>query len=231
MKRNVRILQLIEGAGAATGTAVIIDAFRAFSLEAYLFAGGAKEIYPIGDVKIAYGMKEKNPDAILAGERGGKILEGFDLGNTPSDAVKMDVQNKTVIHTTSAGTQGVANAVFADEILGASLVNARATAEYLLKTGKQDISLVCMGLAGREETEEDTLCARYIKAILEGEEATLDMPTELDSLRYTSGAKFFDPSQSDAFPTEDFFLCTALDRFDFVMRYDRNTGKMQKLTL
>jgi hypothetical protein len=59
----------------------------------------------------------------------------------------------------------------------------------------------------------------------------MDMPSELDSLRYSSGAKFFDPSQSDAFPTEDFFLCTALDRFDFVMRYDRNTGKMQKLTL
>ena len=83
MKRSVRILQLIEGAKAATGTAVIIDAFRAFSLEAYLFAGGAKEIYPIGDAKIAYRMKEETPDAILAGERGGKV-EGVILNSSAS---------------------------------------------------------------------------------------------------------------------------------------------------
>lgn len=226
---NIRILQLIDGAKAASGTAVIIDVFRAFSLEAYLLAGGAKDIYPIGDAAVAYRMKKENPQAILAGERHGKILEGFDLGNAPSDAVKLDVKGKTVVHTTSAGTQGVANATGADEILGASLVNARATAQYLLRTGKTDISLVCMGWEGASETEEDTLCARYIKAILEGDEASLDMPAEIESLRFTSGAKFFDEKQNDVFPREDFFLCTACDRFDFAMRYDRKTGKMEKV--
>ena len=228
---RVRILQLIEGAKAASGTAVIIDVFRAFTLEAYLFAGGAKEIYPIGEVNEAYRRKRENPDVILAGERHGKILEGFDLGNAPSDAILLDVRGKTVVHTTSAGTQGVANARDADEILGASLVNARATAEYLRKMGREDISLVCMGLEGVAETEEDTLCARYIKAILEGREAELSMQEEIEALRYTSGAKFFDEAQADVFPREDFFLSTACDHFDFVMRLDPETGKMEKITL
>ena len=126
---NIEILQLIDGAKAARGLTVVIDVFRAFSLEAYLLANGADRIIPVGDVDLAYRLKKENPDYILAGERHGKILPGFDMGNSPSQMSTVDVAGKTVVHTTSAGTQGIANAVFADEILGGSLVNARATAE------------------------------------------------------------------------------------------------------
>lgn len=213
---EINILQLIDGARAAKGLTVIIDVFRAFSLEAYLFASGVSKIIPIGDVDIAYKLKAEDPSFILAGERGGRIMEGFDLGNAPSDVSKLSVKDKTVVHTTSAGTQGIANAIYADEILGASLVNARATAEYILKSGAERVSLVCMGLAGVEETDEDTLCARYIKGILENE--TLNMTAEIESLKHTSGAKFFDKSQADVFPEEDFYLCTSVDKFDFAMR-------------
>ena len=213
---NIRILQLLEGARAATGTTVIIDVFRAFSVEAYFFSQGARVIYPVGDSGLAYRLKQDDPSAILAGERGGKIMPGFDVGNSPSELLKLDCAGKTVVHTTSAGTQGIANAENAKEILGCSLVNAAATAEYLRRSGAEDISLVCMGLAAKKETEEDTLCARYIRALLLGE--ALDMPKEIESLRYTSGAKFFDPAQQDAFPEPDFALCTALDRFPFAMR-------------
>ena len=224
---NLRILQLLEGARAATGTTVIIDVFRAFSVEAYFFSQGARVIYPIGNSDLAYRLKRDDPSAILAGERGGKIMPGFDVGNSPSGLLKLDCAGKTVVHTTSAGTQGIANAVNAEEILGCSLVNAAATAEYLRRSGSEDISLVCMGLAAEEETEEDTLCARYIRALLLGE--TLDMPKEIESLRYTSGAKFFDPARQDAFPMPDFALCTALDRFPFAMRLKKQSDGIHRM--
>ena len=224
---NIRILQLLEGARAATGTTVIIDVFRAFSVEAYFFSAGAKVIYPVGDSAIAYRLKAQDPTAILAGERGGKIMPGFDVGNSPSELLKLDCAGKTVVHTTSAGTQGIANAVNAGEILGCGLVNAAATAEYIRKSGAKDVSLVCMGLAAKEETEEDTLCARYIRALLLGE--TLDMPKEIDALRYTSGAKFFDPAQQDAFPQPDFALCTELDRFPFALRLKKEPGGIDRM--
>ena len=73
-----------------------------------------------------------------------------------------------------------------------------------------------MGLMAKAETEEDTLCANYIKAILEGRE--IDMPSEIEKLKVTSGAKFFDEAQNDVFPREDFFMCTEVDKFPFVMR-------------
>lgn len=225
---NIRILQLIEGAKAARGITVVIDVFRAFSLEAYMFASGVEAIYPIGDVNKAYAMKAENPDWILAGERGGAILPGFDTGNAPSELYKLDLAGKTVVHTTSAGTQGVANAAEATELLGAGLVNAKATAEYIRSTGADEVSLVCMGLEAKEPTEEDTLCARYIKAILEGNEDEIDMPAEIENLKVTSGAKFFDEKQNKVFPRPDFFMCTEVDKFDFAICYNRESGKMSK---
>lgn len=213
---KIEILQLIEGARAARGLTVIIDVFRAFSLEAYLLAGGAEKIIPVGDVELAYRLKKEHPEFVLAGERQGKILPGFDTGNSPSQLTGVDVMGKTVVHTTSAGTQGIANAVHADEILGASLVNAKATADYIRKSGAETVSLICMGLAGIEPTDEDTLCARYIKCLLENE--PLDLAGEIEGLKQTSGAKFFDPGQQDVFPKKDFALCVDADRFNFVLK-------------
>ena len=215
---EIEILQLLDGARQAKGLTVIIDVFRAFSVEAYFFANGAEKIFPIADIEIAYRLKQKNPEVILAGERGGKILPGFDVGNSPSELIKLPIHGKTVVHTTSAGTQGVANAISADEILGAALVNAKATAKYIKQRGIENVSLVCMGLEAVAETEEDTLCARYVKALLEGTESTLNMPEEIEKLKHTSGAKFFNAMQNTVFPEKDFYMCTQVDKFDFVMK-------------
>jgi len=228
---DIKILQLIDGARAARGITVIIDVFRAFSLEAYMLAAGAECIYPIGEVEKAYKMKKEHPDWILAGERGGAILPGFDTGNAPSELYKLALDGKTVVHTTSAGTQGVSNATGASEILGAALVNARATAAYIKSVGADTVSLVCMGLEAKKPTEEDTLCAQYIKAILEGTEEKLDLKAAIETLKTTSGKKFFDEDQKDVFPRADFFLCTDVDKFDFAIRYDTKTGRMLKITV
>ncbi|MBQ4087097.1 MAG: 2-phosphosulfolactate phosphatase [Clostridia bacterium] len=216
---NIQVLQLIEGAKQARGITVIIDVFRAFSVEAYCFSQGAEKTIPIGDIDFAYKLKEENPDIILAGERRGKIMPGFDTGNSPSELKNIDVRGKTVVHTTSAGTKGIANAKQADEILGASLVNAAATARYIKNSGASEVSLVCMGLEALSETEEDTLCANYIKSLLEG--THIDMEQEIESLKTTSGAKFFDKAQNDIFPEADFAMCTELNKFNFVMRLKR----------
>ena len=54
---KINILQLLQGAKKATGIVVIIDVFRAFSLEAYLIHQNAKEIIPVGKKEIAYEYK------------------------------------------------------------------------------------------------------------------------------------------------------------------------------
>lgn len=222
---NIQILHMVEGAKAARGLTVIIDVFRAFTVETYLMRNHAERIIPVGDVQFAYDYKKEHPDTILCGERGGVIIDGFDFGNSPSQLEHVDLTGKTVIHTTSAGTQGIANASGADEIITGSLVNARAIVKYIKGKNPAEVSLVCMGLMAKAQTEEDNLCAAYIKSLLEN----TPMPNiyeEMDKLKQTSGAKFFDPAQQNVFPERDFHLCVQLNSVDFVLRLteDPSTG-------
>lgn len=80
---NIRILKTIEGAKEAEGLAVMIDVFRAFSLECYLFAAGARRIYPVGDMEQARAVAAVHGDCILAGEEGDARAEGCTYGDSP----------------------------------------------------------------------------------------------------------------------------------------------------
>lgn len=165
---KVQILQLIQGAKNAVGLTVIIDVFRAFSVACYLFDNGAAAVIPVGEMDEAYRLKKENPDFILMGERDGMKQDGFHYGNSPDEIRKVDFTGKTIIHTTSAGTQGIVHAEGADEIITGSLVNAGAVAQYILQRNPGEVSLVCMGNAGKAEAEEDTFCAEYIQNLLAG---------------------------------------------------------------
>ena len=184
---KISVLKLKDGARHARGTTVIIDVFRAFSVEAYLFAMGVAEIVPVGEQKTAEELKKADGSVVLIGERNGIKIDGFDYGNSPSQILKGDLEGKKVVHTTSAGTQGIVNAVNADEILVCGLVNARATAEYIKEKNPEEVSLVAMGLNGVTPTQEDDLCAEYIKSILEGNEMP-DIAQRVAGLQQHGGA-------------------------------------------
>lgn len=221
---NIRVLHMIEGAKQATGCAVIIDVFRAFSVEVYLMNNGAGKIIPVGDKQIAYDLKKENDNFILIGERHGVILPGFDYGNSPSQIENVDFSNRIVVHTTSAGTQGIANAKNADVIITGSLVNARAIARFIKQNNFEEVSLVCMGLEAIQQTEEDNLCARYIKDLLEENDVSY-INDEIEKLKFSSGSKFFDKSQQSVFPERDFYLCTKVDRFNFILKVNRDENE------
>jgi len=219
-KMEIEILQMIEGAKRARGLTVIIDVFRAFSLECYLKAANADRLLPVGSKETAYALKEAHPDYVLVGERHGVILPGFDYGNSPSQTEGIDFTGKTLVHTTSAGTQGIVNAAGADEIITGSLVNAKAIARYIQKKDCRHVSLVCMGLEGMTPSPEDDLCGRYIRSILEGR--PFHMEAELKELRKKDQAeKFFRPDTQHIFPKKDYWMCVDADRFDFVLKVEQ----------
>lgn len=212
---EVTIHQLIEGARQARGVAVIIDVFRAYSVECYGFAQGLRRIYPVGDMERAYQLKRQHPEFLLCGEREGRKQPGCDFGNSPLEITRHDLTGRTLIHTTSAGTQGLENATGADRLLAASLVNAAATAEYLRQLNPERVSLVCMGLACRRPTDEDTLCAQYIRALLLG--LPFDKAQAIETMRQGDGQRFFIPEDQQFAPREDFDLCVQFDRFPFAL--------------
>ena len=205
--------------------AVIIDVFRAFTVEPYIINNGAKKLIPVGDIEIAYDYKKKDENYILIGERSGRKQPGFDYGNSPSQIENIDFSGKTVVHTTSCGTQGIVRAVNADEIITGSLVNAKAIAKYIIDKNIEEVSLVSMCRPGEEPAEEDELCAKYIKSLLENEPMD-NMNEEIEKLKHTRGARFFDKTMQDVFPEKDFYLCTELNKFEFVLKVNKDNNGM-----
>ncbi|MBR2807285.1 MAG: 2-phosphosulfolactate phosphatase [Oscillospiraceae bacterium] len=225
MSRRIRLLSLVDGARKATGLTVVIDVFRAFSLEAYQYAKGAEEIVPVMTVEEAFEIKRADPGVILVGERGGVKCEGFDFGNSPSQLDGVDVSGKRIVHTTSAGTRGLLSVSGETELLTAAFVNARAVAEYIERSGADDVSIVAMGLGGKRKTDEDELCAAYIRSILEHDEIR-DIDKRLRKLKYTDGSKFFKAINQQVFPERDFWMSIERDIFDFVIKVEKNGEKL-----
>jgi len=219
---KIQILQLTEGAQNATGLAVIIDVLRAFTTACYVVANGAEKIIPVGDIENAYLLKEEHPQYVLMGEREGRIQAGFDHSNSPSEIMDLDFRGKTVIHTTSAGTQGLIAACKADHIITGSFVNAGAVVEYIKEKNPKTVSLVAMGTNGLIEAEEDSLCARYLEASLSNE--ILDLDRIIEQILKSEGAQKFKSSEKTWYPEQDLSICLELNKFDFVLKFERQEG-------
>lgn len=216
---ELKILQLADGARVATGITVIIDVFRAFSTACYAFEKGIERIYPVGDINLAYALKKANQEYLLVGERNEQKPKGFDFGNSPAQLLDARISAKTMVHTTSSGTQGIANALNADEIITGSFVNAGAIIRYIRQKQAKTVSLVCMGYACEYPTDEDTLCGEYIKNELEG--LPNNFKKMVETIKAGDGARFFAPEKQSWSPQKDFELCLDLNRFDFILKVER----------
>ncbi len=224
---NIEILQLTEGAKKAKGLTVVIDVFRAFTTACFIMNNSAEAIYPVGSVEEAFRLKDILPNCLLVGERNEVIVPGFDYGNSPANIEHTDFSGKNIVHTTSAGTQGIVNAVNADEIITAAFVNAPAVVRYIKKAAPENVSIVCMGKAALSPAEEDTWCAEYIRALLLGED--YDIKDRLLKLRELEGRRFFRPDNQEQCPERDFFLSTLVGIFDFVLRAEKTPQGLLRL--
>lgn len=209
----------VAGARAARGLTVVIDVFRAFSLAAHAFARGVRAIVPVADLDYARELKRLHPDWLLIGERYARPLPGFDSGNSPADLERFDLRERSLIHTTHSGTQGLTAARGADEVITGALVNAGAIVRYIQSRAPAVVTLVRMGKQAQQRCEEDDLCAQLLQQRLAGETPLIDdVPQRLRSA--DSAAMFFDPA-CDWAPQRDFELCTQVDAFDFVLQLER----------
>lgn len=204
----VRRLAGLDGAREATGAAVIIDVFRAFTTAAFAIAAGAREIVLVGDHEQALALKAADPTLFLTGEIGGRPIPGFDLGNSPSLIEGRDLDGRRVVQRTSSGTQCVVAAAAASEIVLGSLVIAGATMRYL--QGRELVSLVATD-TGRADAREDEICAAYLEALLLHGVAP---PPDIALVDHPGG-------WPDWFPRRDAELACLVDRFAFALPVTR----------
>lgn len=216
---RIRMLELLSGAAEATGTAVVIDVFRACSVVCHAFAAGAERIFPVDSLEEALALKAAHPEYVLAGERNCLKPAGFDCGNSPSEVRALDLAGKTLVHATSAGTRGLLAAMgSAGRVLTCSFANMSATAAAIAADAPETVSIVAMGRAGLAHAPEDKLCAMYLANILQ------DVPNAFEAipkfLRNAPSASIFF-GDTAIVPEEDFGLCLTLDAFDFYLEASR----------
>ncbi|WAM33995.1 2-phosphosulfolactate phosphatase family protein [Caldicellulosiruptor morganii] len=149
--------------------AIVIDLLRATSTMIWAISNGAKRIIPVEKVEEALLFKKLDESVLLGGERGGLKIDGFDLDNSPLSYKSEVVSGRTIVMTTTNGTRALKKAAGAKRIFPGSFINARKTAEYIIKEALcHDIHTISIVCAGTEEkfTLEDILCAGYFVHLL-----------------------------------------------------------------
>ena len=212
---EIRLTSLKEGARQAEGTAIIIDVFRAFTTSAVAFSRGAEKIILVAEIDEALELKRRFPGALCMGEVAGVRPEGFDLGNSPFELSGADVEGKTLIQSTRAGTVGVTAAEAAGHLYACSLVVASATANAILRAAPQLITIVAMGSWGNDRSDEDEVCGLYLRNVIQGREPNHDAVRGL-ILASRDSLNFDDPSQPQYHPM-DREIALKIDSFQFSM--------------
>jgi 2-phosphosulfolactate phosphatase len=214
---------LLEGAKAAQGVAVVVDVFRAFSCTPLLFSLGVRHAILVATPEEALNLKARDDGLILIGEVGGVPIEGFDLGNSPSQILRRGPEffkDRAVVQRTSAGVQGALAALeAADEVLLGSFMIARATAGYLLVRFPQVVSIIAMGVQLKEKAPEDEWCAQYLAHLLDG--TPYDHNQALREILFQETTQKFLRRDKAHFPPEDPLLCLQRDIYDFVLKVTR----------
>lgn len=162
----------------AGGTVVVIDVLRASTVIVHALAAGAREVIPCLEIEDARQVAARLPkgQAILGGERGGLPIEGFDLGNSPSEYTAERVAGKTVVFTTTNGTRAMQQCRQARRVLIGALVNASAIVEAV--AAEDQVHLMCAGTRG-EITREDVLVAGLLADRLLTTSPSSAMPAEM----------------------------------------------------
>lgn len=212
---------------------VVIDTLRATSSILTALESGCTAVIPVNSIEEAIFMKEclsiNSEQILIAGERDGIKVTGFDFGNSPLEFKEANLKDICLILSTSNGTRAIKNARQAEKILIASLLNSNAAARYLLQL-KADVVFACAGRLG-EFSLEDFLTAGAITYYLK---EMKQVQIQMDDMLFAS-ASLFNYVQNNVFDflinskhgkylqkldfEEDVEFCSRLDVVDKVPEY------------
>ena len=130
---------------------VIIDVLRATSAICTAFEHGVEKIIPVATVEEAQAYKQKG--FLVGAERNGLPLDGFDFGNSPFNYMGDHVKGKTIVLTTTNGTQAIEAAKDAYKVVIGSFLNMGALCSWLVSENK-NILLLCSGWKNKFNLED-----------------------------------------------------------------------------
>lgn len=211
-------------------TAIVFDVLRATSTIVTALASGFRRVIPVAEVNDAAKLARDN-GFVLAGERGGKKIQGFEHGNSPLEfSSGPQTESNTLVLTTSNGTRAICKAFGADAVFIGSILNARAVALAALNE-KRDIYLVCAGTAGNFSLEDALGAGFVLREIIQAMNSKPEMD-DLAMASYTMASYY----QNEPFLglaagrhgkvllnlgcEEDLHWCAKLNRYDIAPQFN-----------
>jgi len=148
-------------------TVLVVDVLRASTTIIAALGSGCAAIVPVADAGEARARARAEPEgtALVAGERRGEPLAGFDLGNSPLEFTRERVGGRLVFLTTSNGTRALLAARPAAAVGVAALVNATAAASWAAAEGR-DVLVLCAGARGRGSLEDEVCAGALVERVL-----------------------------------------------------------------
>ena len=169
-KRNIDICltpSLVELFDLSAKKVVVIDVFRATSAMCVFLHNGGDRVIPVSTIEEAKKYTHKTKQSYLvAAERNGSIVPGFDLGNSPLLYHDKKFNDVSLVITTTNGTLAINKSrKSGGGMLLASFLNMNAVAEHIVSHDELDVLIVCSGWKGRC-CIEDVLLAGLLSQVL-----------------------------------------------------------------
>lgn len=144
---------------------VVVDIFRATSAICTAMQHGVKNVIPVASIEDA--QKYSGDEFIIAAERGGEVVNGFSYGNSPlSYKDNPNIINKTLVLTTTNGTQAIEAAKNDGELVIGAFSNLSALHDFLVEKNK-DVMILCAGWKNRMNLEDTLFAGALAKRLLE----------------------------------------------------------------
>ena len=146
---------------------VIIDIFRATTSICYGIENGARAIIPVSQVEECAAYRDKEHSYLLAAERDGEIVAGFDFGNSPFSYTADKVAGKTIVLTTTNGTHALHLSRKAKKIVIGSFLNLTSICDWLNEQS-ENILLVCSGWKNNFNLEDTLFAGAVVEQLKSG---------------------------------------------------------------
>jgi 2-phosphosulfolactate phosphatase len=165
---------LVDDLSLRDRTVVVIDVLRASSTIVTALSNGAREVIPTVTVESAMKIAGNlgADQALLGGERNGRMIPGFDLGNSPLEYSEGKVRGKSIVFSTTNGSQAMVKAKYAAELAVCGFINMTAVASFL-RERHRDFVILCSGQNGGFSLEDAVCGGMLIARVSEDHDAQL----------------------------------------------------------
>ena len=143
---------------------VINDILRATTSMITAFHFGLKKIIPVAEIEKAKELK--NSGYLVAAERDGVKLDFADFGNSPFEFMNDEIRDKTLVYSSTNGTQAIEKARATGDVVLGAFINLKSLAHWIISQNK-DLVIYCSGWKNTISLEDTLFAGALTEYLLE----------------------------------------------------------------